>query len=152
MKYKEFAKKLEELDLYVEYNEVKQITIYTARQVPLAIIDDNDQYDLYFSGKCRLLSPETREKFFSLAVEYASMPIENRRPESKYRVVAFRCKNGTPKNITESVAFYRRDCFGALDWTYDRTYTDESQKWTMKQIKEYKLESCERIVVANDEK
>lgn len=147
MKYKEFEKKLGDLDLFVECNTVKQITIYTARQVALAIVDDNDQYDLYFSGKCRLLSPEVREKFFSLAVEYASTPIDRRTEPTKYRVVAFRWKNGTPKNITESVAFYRRDCVGALDWTYNEAYTDESQKWTMKQIKEYDLESCERIKV-----
>ena len=83
MKYKEFEKELAELDLFVEYTEVKQIVIYISRKVSLAIIDDNVQYGLLLTGKCRLLSPEVREKFFGLAVEYASTPIEKRKPEPK---------------------------------------------------------------------
>lgn len=151
MRYKEFAKKLAELDLYVEHRECKQIYIYTSRQVALAIVDDNDQYDLYFSGKCRLLSPEVREKFFSLAVEYASTPIEKRKSEpkdeQKYNIVAFKARSGyLPNLINELAALYGRADDGKLYYAAVDGKTKNFQ-WTMRQIKEYGLEDCERIVV-----
>lgn len=147
MLYKEFERKLAELGFYAEYGAYKRICIYTLSNVIVARIYDVSQYDLYFFDNLGVLNPKTREKFVNLALEYTSTPVDRRTEQTKYRVVAFRWKNGTPKNITESVAFYRRDCLGALDWTYNEAYTDESQKWTMKQIKEYELESCEKIEV-----
>lgn len=154
MRYKEFAKKLAELDLYVERRECKQIYIYTSRQVALAIVDDSDQYDLYFSGKCRTLSPEVREKFFSLAVEYASTPIEKRKSEPKdelkYNVIAFRRKRGTINNMSEDVGFYYRTPYGRLDWTFGMTNNAAAQQWTLEQIKEWGLEDCERVEAKGD--
>lgn len=147
MLYKEFKERLAELGCTADYGYNKEICIYTTANIMVARIFDDCQYDLYFFDKLACLASKKREKFINLCLEYASTPIDRRTEPTKYRVVAFRWKNGTPKNITESVAFYRRDCVGALDWTYNEAYTDERQKWTMKQIKEYDLESCERIKV-----
>lgn len=151
MRYKEFAKKLAELDLYVERRECKQIYIYTSRQVALAIVDDSDQYDLYFSGKCRTLNPEVREKFFSLAVEYASTPIEKRKSElkdeQKYIVIAYRYKRGIPGKMRKEIWYYYRTPLDELEITGVLGNHPDGEKWTMKQIKQYGLESCERIRV-----
>lgn len=147
MLYKEFEEKLARLGFRVEYGEFKEIFIYTLSDVMVARIFDDRQYDLYLFDKLGWSTSVVREEFIKLALEYASTPVERRRNEPKYKVVAFRRKCGTPKHITESVAFYRRDRFGALDWTYIVENGDKSQKWTMKDIKEYGLEDCERFVV-----
>lgn len=146
MKYKEFERKLRLLAFNAKKDSEK-ICIYTLLGEFMAVVYSDDQGDLYFLDRCADLNPERRMKLYDLVLEYAKTPVSERAEEKKYNVVAFRRKKGSPKHITECVAFYFRDRFGELDYTYSRTNNDESQKFTMKQIKEYDLEDCEIIEV-----
>lgn len=151
MLYKEFTKKLAELGLYFEYGDYGTIRVYTSRQVTLATIDDNYQYDLFLSSSCGSLSPEVREKFFKLALEYASTPVEARAEEKKYNVVAYREKGGYPDNIVEDTLFYWRANDGCLFVANGKSNGEEEQQWTMSQIREYDLEDCERIEITGED-
>lgn len=152
MLYEEFKEKIKELGLFIEYNaDFKIVSVcvnYAGKRLILSIMNNDKQYDSSFYEECDVLSPEVREKLFDLTLEYAKTPAGERgQIKPKYKVIAFRRKKGTPKHITEHVAFYFRNRFGELDWTYNRTNNDESQKFTMKQIKEYELENYEKIQV-----
>lgn len=148
MLYKEFEERLEELGLYAEYLDYNQIVIHVPLQSYLAVIDDNHQYDVYFSDRCKVLSPTMREKLFKLAFEYVSTPLDERRIK-KYKVVACRLKFGSPENMLEDVKYYYRDdkgCLSIISESY-LSDSDENQQWTTSQIKEYGLEDNERIEV-----
>lgn len=86
-------------------------------------------------------------KVLSLLCEYASTPIEKRRTEPKYNVIAYRRKRGIPNDMTEEVYFYWRGDSGHLLITDGDTNNDDNQQWSMSQIKSYGLEDYERIRV-----
>lgn len=147
MKYKEFERKLKELDFYAGFdNDSKEMYIYTPPRMALAVINDSIQYDVFFSGKCKFLNSEERKEFFELALEYASTPVDERR-EKKYNVIACRLKRGNPENILEDVKYYYRGYNGWLSVSSDIANDDRDQQWTLKQIEQYGLEGCERVEI-----
>lgn len=69
------------------------------------------------------------------------------RSEQKYNVVAFKARSGyLPNLVNEATVFYGRADDGKLYYAAVDGKTKNFQ-WTMKQIKEYDLESYERIEV-----
>lgn len=154
MLYKEFKQKMEELGLFVEYNmDFGEVSVYAEPKprVVLAIVQDDEQYDLSFCDNCSVLTPEVREELFAVTLEYARTPVEKRgQVKPKFNVIAYRQKLGTLNDITEEVYFYRRDGDSLLVTDDEQSNSNENQQWTAKQIVAYGLEDCERIEITNN--
>lgn len=149
MRYKEFERKVKELGFYVNVNfgDTKQLYICTPPRMCLSIIDDDVQYGLAFSGKCRFLSSEARKEFFELALEYASTPVEERRTEEKkYNVIAYTELAGHRDKLFSTEKFYGRSGDYLIVSEKFSNGTPE-QQWTLEQIKDWNLEGFERIEV-----
>lgn len=148
MKYKEFEHELNRLGFYVERDYKQILFVYTPQRKLLLVIDDELQHDLHFTERHEDdLNLTDREKITMLAIAYAWTPIEKRKGEPKYNVVACRIKRGNPENILEDVKYYYRGYNGWLSVASDIANDDRDQQWTLKQIEQYGLEKCERIEV-----
>ena len=125
----------------------EKICIYTLLGEFMAVVYSDDQGDLYFLDRCADLNPERRMKLYDLVLEYAKTPVNERTDEKKYNVISCRHKHGIPNKMTEETYFYYRGGNGYLFATDGKFNYEEKQQWTMRQIKEYGLEDCERIEV-----
>lgn len=149
MKHSELQKQIENLGL-IARDRMEYLCVLNEEGDYLATVSNKVMYKMEmisFDEYPELIESGKDEDVFSLLVEYARTPLDERYDPKKYNVIAYREKGGYPDNIVEDVYFYWRGNGGELLIAAEEGNKDRDQQWTLSQIEEYGLENCERIEV-----
>lgn len=143
MKYSEFKSAIENLGLIYDGNALVTV-INPGKRDTLVGVDKYTFANITTYSAIDDLDMDKAEALLRLATELATTPLEERNDEKKYNVVACRHKWGM-KGEFELTKFYFRGTSNFLNVAGGDYNGDENQQWTMQQIKDWGLESCERM-------
>lgn len=146
MKYSEFKRKLREFGF--DIMEDGNVLIVRLNDVLIAKINKTMRYKLQTTSSFDFMLSDTANKYiWDCVSQLASTPLEEREEEKKYNVVACCEKYGTKGAIKERKMFYYRNEDGYLKTAVSDFNAGPDQQWTLQQIRDWGLESCERIEV-----
>lgn len=143
MKYSEFEKEVEKLGFRIVEDE--NIVKVLLNDVIVAKINKKVRYKLQTTINFDLMPSDTIKKdIWDCVFQLASTQIDKREKMKKYNVVAYETYEGF-KGSGKCTRFYRRNGNNILGAMTEARNSSENQQWAMQQIKDWGLESCERI-------
>ncbi|ETA74058.1 hypothetical protein [Ligilactobacillus equi] len=149
MKYREFEETVKAIGLVAKNNPLS-FCVYNPKSKDYEnciVVISKEEYAKFSTKTPVGLDRITIKTLLIATVALASTPLEERGEEKKYNVVACREKYGTKGAIKERKTFYYRNEDGYLNTAVSDFNAGPDQQWTLEQIKDWGLESCERIEV-----